>query len=164
MFKKLKVLTEEDINKIIDEKLLNFKAEMLKKEKKKEPEEPLFVKDAKMTANILYEKVRKIDKEIDILLDTLNRLYDKEFDLKIGNVKYRFKIVIDDLWGTIFFMMELDGKRYSANELIHEKGVDFIVKLIDILEKRIIKNTQKNRNLTREIDLKMDLDKENEAV
>ena len=159
MFKKLKVLTEEDVNKIIDEKLLNFKAET-NKIKKKETEIPPFAKDAKMSVDILYEKAHKIDKYMDILLDSLDTLSDREFDLKIDNIKYRFIINIEYFDNRFVKVIDLNKERYSINKIIRVKGIDFLIKLIDRLEKRIVKKTQEIKNLNHEIDLKINLEEE----
>ena len=168
MFKKVKVLTEEDVNRIIDARLDNFKQNEESKKitapYEQMPDKPLFLTEAISAIERYKKKTDKVGKEIEELIDTLFELHDKEFDIEINNEKYA--IQIQYYWSLFHtnYLIKLNNEPYFTHSILLKKGIDFTINFIEALERRIIERTSEIRKLTREIDLKMNLDKENEAV
>ena len=164
MFKKVKILTEEDVNRIIDARLDNFKQNEESKKitapYEQMPHKPLFLTEAISAIERYEKKTDKVEKEIEELFKTLLKLYNRKFDIEINNEKYTVEISYDVYLYSTSYYIKLNDELYYISSILPQKGIDFTINLIEALEHRIIERTSEIRKLTREIDLKMNLDKE----
>ncbi len=101
------------------------------------------IKNAEKITKNYFEKINKLNKITHNLLRILFILNDNKFELIFDNVKYEINIYCDDSFISHYiYYIKINGEKYKTQRILQEKGVDFFIKLKEMLEKRVIERTQ----------------------
>ena len=110
------------------------------------------IKNAEEITKKYFKKINKLNKITHNLLRILFILNDNKFELIFDNVKYEINIYYDyNIISYHIYFIKINGEKYNTQRILQEKGIDFFIKLKEMLEKRVIERTQEIDKINRRI-------------